>query len=105
MREFFKAHCGRLRGAISIWSRSVLIIGAVAVSPVLAGQLSPDVSDLPSGSVVDVIVQFRQPPAASDLAAMTSHGGRLKKTFKHIPGIVITVPAAALKGIAANPNV
>jgi serine protease AprX len=83
----------------------VLTIGLLSVSSLIAGQLSGDLQKLPPGAAVTIIVQFKNPPAAVDLAAITQLGGTLKRTFPNIRAGLFTVPAAALRGIAANPNV
>src|SRR5262249_1678664 len=71
----------------------------------IGGKLSPDLTHIPPSTRVDVIMQFRHGPQAGDFAAISASGGRLQKTFKHLHGIVVSVPAAALHGLAANPNV
>src|SRR5439155_621836 len=83
----------------------VLTLGLLSVSSLIAGQLSGDLQGLPPQAAVDVIVQFKLPPAAVDLAAITHLGGTLKRTFPNIRAGLFTVPAVALRGIVANPNV
>jgi hypothetical protein len=67
--------------------------------------LSGDLQGLPPQAAVDIIVQFKNPPAAVDLAAIAQLGATLKRTFPNIRAGLFKVPAAALRGIAANPNV
>src|SRR3974390_1519069 len=67
----------------------------LASSLLAAGKLSSDLQSVPPDSRLDVIIQFSQPPAAADLTAIARMGGSVKKTFEHIPGVLITVPAAA----------
>ena len=88
------------------WLRFFLTFGLLSVASLMAGgKLSPDLDGLPQGAALDVIVQFTRPPSAANLMLIRQMGGSVKRTFPNIPGALITLPAAALNGIAANPNV
>jgi serine protease AprX len=100
MPEFFVTIGKKMRGSFF-----VPLLGIVSAWPGLGGQLSPDLRDLPPSTRVDVVVQFKHAPDGNDLNGIAGSGGRLKKTFKHVHGAVITVPVAALHGLISNPNV
>src|SRR5437773_90053 len=83
----------------------VLTLGLLSVSSLTAGQLSRDLQGLPPGGAVNIIVQFKNPPAAVDLAAIAQLGGTQKRTFPNIRAGLFTVPAVALRGLSSIPNV
>src|SRR6266446_4304949 len=85
----------------------VLTLGLLSVSSLIAGQLSGDLLllELPPQAPVDIIVQFKNPPAAVDLASITHLGGTLKRTFPNIRAGLFTVPKVALRALAGIPNV
>ena len=76
-----------------------------ACSLMAAGKLSSDVSRLSKATVLDVIVQFKQPPADADLAKITRIGATLKKRFKNIPAALVRMSASSAATIAADPNI
>jgi len=53
----------------------------------------------------DVIVGFNSAPGASERALIDGVGGAVNGTFSIIPAMSATVPATAIKGLQANPNV
>lgn len=69
------------------------------------GRLSNDLQHVPAGTVLDIIIQFRLSPSAADIAEISQSGGSIKRSLPNIRGGLFTVPAAALEGIAHNPNV
>jgi serine protease AprX len=71
----------------------------------LANKVSGDLAALPATAIVDVIVQFTHPPTSTDLSAASLVGGILKKSLPGIHGVVLSMPAAAARGLANNPNV
>src|SRR5262245_53313401 len=84
----------------------LLALGLLPATTLMAtGKLSADLARIEAGGVVDVIVQFKDPPSGADHAAIAMSGGRLKKTFPHLRGSLHTVPVGALNDILTNPNV
>ena len=91
--------------SFSMRLKTLLTIGVLSFSSAAAANLSSELKNVPPAGSLDVIVQFRHPPTAKDLAALTARGGSRKVEFKSVHGGLFTLPAAALKNIAANPNV
>src|ERR1041385_2186363 len=83
-----------------------LIAAAISVANLsAAGKLSKDLDGIAPGTQVDVIIQFADTPSNSHLAAINRAGGVQKASFHGIHGGLFTVPAAALKGLAMNPEI
>ena len=103
MHDDNKTHCAHRPLRLSM---SLLALGLLPVMAAMgAGKLSADLQSLSPSASVDVIVQFTTPPSAADLSKVAQQGGRLKAKFRHIPAAAFTVPAAALKGMAADARV
>ena len=89
--------------------RAALVLAVLATTSVTAAPQSGRISsDLLAGAPVasvDAIVQFRRAPLAADIADISAKGGRLKRSFRHVPAGLFTLPVQALKGIAAHPQV
>ena len=84
----------------------LLTLGLFPVSSLIAAnKWSVDLEGLLPAAKVDVIVQFTSLPTAADLARLAQMGGTVKAQFRHIPDVVVTVPAAAVKGISADPRI
>src|SRR4051812_42294667 len=77
--------------------------------PVLCNAKSPkiaqDLANVNANSKVDVIVQFKTPPDNQQRARVNQLGGTVQADLGLINGMLISVPANALEGLANNPNV
>jgi serine protease AprX len=86
-----------------------VVVPLLALIPALAApvasKVSTDLLDDAQNGTVQAIVQFRRPPQSSDLADIAATGGTLKRSFRHVPAAVFTLPVQALKGISAHPQV
>src|SRR6266567_6205058 len=90
---------------LPVWLKLSLLFGFLCASSLMGAKLSNDLPNPTSGGQVDVIVQFMAPPSNDDFAQITSAGGSLKKKFPALHGALVTLPVAALQGIANNPRV
>jgi serine protease AprX len=70
-----------------------------------APKLAPDLANLDPQSNVRVIVQFATPPGLQDHQRIQQAGGVHESDLDLVRGSVYSLPAAALKGLANNPNV
>src|SRR3982750_3665971 len=68
-------------------------------------KIAPDLRDVNPHTNVDVIVQFKAPPDGEQDAGVTRLGGVRRAELKLIHGALYSIPAAALDGLANNPNV
>src|SRR5258705_10619185 len=93
------------RHCVPVWLKLSLLFGFLCASNLMGAKLSDDLQRLSPGGQVDIIVQFMAPPGNDDLDQIARAGGNLKKHFPAIHGALITLPAAALQGIANNPRV
>jgi hypothetical protein len=70
-----------------------------------SGKISRDLEQSPPGKPVDVIIQWTQPPGPAHHNKVAAQGGALKQSFTVIKAGLYTVPAAALNGLAHDPEV
>ncbi len=93
----------------AVRGRGFLMLCAVILSASLAFAGSPKISkDLqgkrPSDQV-NVIIQFKQAPTAKHHQKVLNRGGRLKQELRLVNGGAYSLPASALAGLAADPDV
>ncbi len=84
--------------------RTLKTLALLLVASTLALANPKLAKDLPSSNaagLVDVIVQFRSMPGQADLDQL----GHTKRTFNIIRAVQLTLPAAAIRALANNPNV
>ena len=81
------------------------IIGMAAV--VLAGPMkkSKDLVGRSPKESIPVIVQYRQGPSQADVQHLTAKGGRIRNLHPKVRSISVTLSAAALDELAADPAV
>jgi serine protease AprX len=68
-------------------------------------KISTDLKRESSLARVNVIVQYRVPPTATDLAKIAAKGGRLQQNLPAINAGVFTVKGSSLKALTKDPNV
>ena len=68
-------------------------------------KVAPDLANADPHSVLSVIVQFNLPPSGQDIGSINQLGGQEQADLPLIQGKLFSIPAAALNGIAHNPNV
>src|SRR5437660_540664 len=101
-----RAICVRRRQPVWVCSKLLLTFGLLIIPGLMAaGKVSRDLQTAPPAGVVDVIVQFKNPPSAADVTSIVRLGGKQKKSFPKIRGGLYTLPTAALQALSANPNV
>jgi serine protease AprX len=93
-----------------MWGRSTLILGALLVlSAGVAfagrGKLSRDLDGKQPSDQVNVIVQFKRLPTATNHKAVLHRGGKLRRELKFLRSGAYTLPASALADLEANPDV
>lgn len=72
---------------------TLAVLGAAAAAPGTANER------------LAVIIAFRQPPTAADLAFVRGAGGDVVHVYRIVPALAARVPASALEGLARNPRV
>jgi len=72
---------------------TLAVLGAAAAAPGAANER------------LAVIVAFRQPPTAADLAFVREAGGDVAHVYRIVPALAARVPTSALEGLARNPRV
>ena len=84
-----------------------LIALLATTSFALAGhpKLAPELTKLESDTIVDVIVQYRTPPAEEQHSKISLRGGQFKRGLELINGAHYSVTARALEQLAADPDV
>jgi hypothetical protein len=70
------------------------------VSDVLAERAQAN----PAGKL-DVIVSFRTPPGLLDKNDIGFLGGNVKRHFRSLPAVALSLPAPAVESLARRPNV
>src|ERR1700760_3866953 len=95
---------------IAMWGRRILVAGALIleVSFAFAGQtgkISSDLQGKNSSDQVDVIVQYKQAPAALQLQEVLSLGGQLKLVLGLVKAVAYRIPVSSIAQLAADPNV
>src|SRR5690348_350698 len=68
-------------------------------------KIAPDLGGRDPASIVNVIVQFAPATAGAQQAFLAASGGTIVADLPLIEAVVVALPAAALEGVARNPNV
>src|SRR6201993_774128 len=68
-------------------------------------RLSPDLKGRLSAGAVDVIVQFKVPPAQKHRDRIAAHGGLVKQHLSTVKGLVVTLPAWRAAELSNDPDV
>jgi hypothetical protein len=71
-------------------------------SSLVAATVSPD---MPKSGRVRVIVQYRQPPAATHQRTLLGLGGILEGVLSSLNALITTIDASLVNTLAADPNV
>ena len=91
------------------WGRTFLTLCTVILSASLAFAGSPkmakDLEGKRPSDQVNVIVQFRQAPTAKHHQKVLNRGGKLKQELGLVKSGAYSLPASALAGLAADPDV
>src|SRR5438876_12038565 len=85
--------------------RSIFLAFVLVTAAFAAGKVSRDLDGLVPGTFVDVIIQWRNPPAEGEHAKVGALGGRLKQSFTAIRGSLYSIPAMALDALSRDPQV
>lgn len=83
----------------------LLVLVASTLAFARHAKISGDLEQADPSSMVDVIVQFKQPPTEAHHRRIRSRGGVYKKSLDLVKGSLYSVPAGALAAIAEDPNV
>src|SRR4051794_35810986 len=70
----------------------------------MAGKLSPDLPKSGGTNVIDVIVQFKNPPTKDDLKQLGPYG-QVKKNLDIINGVHISLSLSDIQALQNNPAV
>ncbi len=81
-----------------------VLAGITSLAAFGAARIAPDMPASTRSGTVDIIVQFKSQPSAAALSQMRTTG-QLRRQYRAIPAIHMTVPFAMLGRIAANPQV
>src|SRR5437016_14595318 len=85
--------------------RTVLVL---VLSTALFGapdKLAKDLHQANPGTFLDVVIQWSKPPGPVHHAKVAAQGGALKQSFTVIKAGLYSVPAAALNGLAHDPEI
>jgi subtilisin len=74
---------------------------AAAIIGLSVGAMSGFAADRQS----KVIISFKSPPTAADIAAVQRAQGKVKHVYNIIPSVAAEIPTAALRGLAQNPRI
>src|SRR5438270_566652 len=80
-----------------------LLLGSASLAfagPKLAKDLPPSTST----GLVEVIVQFKNPPTKDQLKQLGAYG-QMKKVFDGIKAALVTIPASLLPTLEADPSI
>src|SRR5215472_3017349 len=95
--------CKRPSPRVKALLKCLLLTTGLLCSSLMAAnnnKLSRDLALSAATGPVDVIIQFTHLPSDKDLAPVARMGGGLKRIFPNIHGALMTLPAAALHGVA-----
>src|ERR1035437_1276957 len=84
---------------------TLLIAGCAAALLAGSAKKSQDLEGVAPGQAVQVIVQYRNQPSQADVDHLAAKGGKIKWSHPSVRGISLTIPAASLDDVAADPNV
>ena len=68
-------------------------------------KLSPELKGRHSAAVIDVIVQFRVPPAQRHKDRVAGHGGLVKRHLGAVKGLLVTLPESRVRTLSNDPDV
>ncbi len=95
---------GKRVGRGQAWLVLLVLLGLLGVSGGAAMAETPTIHGAPAGAQ-RVMVEFKPGRAAGVRAALERAGGAVHYQFDDLNTIAVTLPEAALSGIARNPNV
>jgi serine protease AprX len=80
------------------------ILACVLALPMIgsAAKLS---QDTPKSGTINVIVQFNAAPDDEHVKKLLDKGAKLKKKFKSVDGVLVTVPADILSALETDPDI
>lgn len=81
-----------------------LVLTAAAIAALIVGSTS-EIPVAAQDRNVDVLIAFNAPPGAADEALVRGVGGQIKHTYRLVPGMAATLPAAAVRGLVNNPRI
>ena len=68
-------------------------------------KLSPELKGQHASGVVDVIVQYKVPPAKKHRDRIAAHGGLVKQHLGTVKGLLVSLPASRLQLLSNDPDV
>ncbi len=83
----------------------VALITAASLCYAQRPKLSPDLESRDPEALVNVIVQYNQPPRQSHIDAVVRQGGRHLRTLNVVNGAVFSIAAKSLADLANDPDV
>src|SRR5262245_14917765 len=86
-------------GSLILALSSFSLVSAQGYRP----KISSDLAQKKGGERIDVIVQFT--PGRASQEVIQANGGEVRANFHIINGVLASVPARALQGLAHNPNI
>src|SRR5450631_1252480 len=89
----------------TLLGRFFFVSGVALVAFGADSKLATDLHNLNPSSSVDVIIQYKQAPAAAHHRNVANRGGELKREFSIIKAAHYSVPASALADLANDPDV
>jgi serine protease AprX len=81
----------------------IIVLGSVARCD--DRKLSPELKGRHSAAFVDVIVQFRVPPAQKHKDRVAAHGGLVRQNLGPVKGLLVTLPESRVRTLANDPDV
>ena len=84
---------------------TLLLFAAAAGVAAGSGKISRDLTNVDSSREVDVIIQYKQPPAERHLGKIGEKGGRVKDKFEAIKGAAVSISRGKLAELANDPDV
>ncbi|MBS1875048.1 MAG: S8 family peptidase [Acidobacteria bacterium] len=84
---------------------AILTVALCAAAAARSPKIAREFDATPPGSIVDVIIQYKQTPSASQHAHVHARGGALRRGLEVIRGGHYSLPASALEELAADPDV
>src|SRR5580704_8777039 len=81
-----------------------VLAGITSLAAFGAARVAPDMPRSAASGTVDIIVQFKSQPNAETLHQVRT-AGQLRRQYRAIPAVHMTVPFSMLGRIASNPQV
>jgi serine protease AprX len=83
----------------------LLLVSSITMAYGAGPKIDPELKDLASDRVVDVIVQYRSTPTEAHHRLVLAHGGQLKHNLAVIRAAHYSVPANQVQALSDDPEV